>query len=70
MAVKRIVANIAAAQTDAARSFYGDVLGMSVVMDMKWIVTFAADCQRGTADQRGDRGWLGNSRTGPLYRGG
>ena len=43
MAVRRIVANIAAAQTDAARTFYGDVLGMSVVMDMGWIVTFAAD---------------------------
>jgi catechol 2,3-dioxygenase-like lactoylglutathione lyase family enzyme len=43
MAVRRIVANIAAAQTDAARTFYGDVLGMSVVMDMNWIVTFAAD---------------------------
>lgn len=42
MAVKRIVANIASQQIDAARSFYGDILGMDVVMDHGWIVTFAA----------------------------
>ncbi|WP_376095724.1 VOC family protein [Roseomonas sp. CCTCC AB2023176] len=42
MAVKRIVANIAAAETGAARAFYGDVLGLDLVMDLGWIVTFAA----------------------------
>jgi catechol 2,3-dioxygenase-like lactoylglutathione lyase family enzyme len=43
MAVKRIVANIAAEQVNAAGAFYGDVLGMTVVMDHGWIVTFAAE---------------------------
>jgi catechol 2,3-dioxygenase-like lactoylglutathione lyase family enzyme len=43
MAVKRIVANIAAERIDAARAFYADVLGMKVVMDLGWITTFAAD---------------------------
>jgi catechol 2,3-dioxygenase-like lactoylglutathione lyase family enzyme len=43
MAVKRIVANVAADRIDAARAFYGDALGMSVVMDMGWIMTFAAE---------------------------
>lgn len=42
MAVKRIVTNIACSQVDAARSFYGDVLGLELVMDLGWIVTFAA----------------------------
>lgn len=42
MAVKRIVANIPAQQVDAARAFYVDVLGLEVVMDLGWIVTFAA----------------------------
>jgi len=42
MAVKRIVANIAAPQPDAARAFYGEVLGLEVVMDHGWIMTFAA----------------------------
>jgi catechol 2,3-dioxygenase-like lactoylglutathione lyase family enzyme len=43
MAVKRIVANIAADRIDAASAFYGDVLGMRVVMDLGWIMTFASD---------------------------
>ena len=42
MAVKRIVANIAAPQPDAARAFYREVLGLEVVMDLGWIMTFAA----------------------------
>jgi len=43
MAVRRIVANIATDRLDAARAFYGDLLGMSIVMDLGWITTFAAD---------------------------
>ena len=42
MAVKRIAANIAAPQPDAARAFYGGILGLEVVMDHGWIMTFAA----------------------------
>lgn len=42
MAVKRIVPNIPAADTKAAQTFYGDVLGLDIVMDHGWIVTFAA----------------------------
>ena len=44
MKVKRIVANIAAEQVEPARRFYGEVLGLTVVMDFGWILTFAADC--------------------------
>ena len=43
MAVRRIVANIAAPDPGAAKAFYGGILGLDVVMDMGWIVTFAAD---------------------------
>jgi catechol 2,3-dioxygenase-like lactoylglutathione lyase family enzyme len=42
MIVKRIVANIAAADVPKARRFYGDVLGLTIVMDQGWIATFAA----------------------------
>jgi len=42
MAVKRIITNIATTQVDAGRAFYGDVLGLDVVMDHGWIITFAA----------------------------
>jgi catechol 2,3-dioxygenase-like lactoylglutathione lyase family enzyme len=43
MAVKRIVANIAAEDLTRAEAFYGDLLGMRVVMDHGWLVTFAAE---------------------------
>ena len=43
MAVRRIVANVAADQIDAAKTFYGDVLGMNIAMDLGWITTFTAD---------------------------
>ena len=40
MEVKRIVANIATADIAAAKRFYGDVLGLEVVMDHGWIATY------------------------------
>lgn len=40
MSVTRIVANIATAEVGRARSFYGDMLGMTVGMDHGWIITF------------------------------
>jgi catechol 2,3-dioxygenase-like lactoylglutathione lyase family enzyme len=43
MAVKRIVANIATQHAGYAQGFYGDILGLHVVMDQGWIVTFAAE---------------------------
>lgn len=43
MAVKRIVTNIATQRVADAKAFYGDLLGLDVVMDQGWIVTFAAD---------------------------
>lgn len=42
MTVKRIVANIEAPNPDAAKAFYGDILGLEVAMDHGWIVTFTA----------------------------
>ena len=43
MAVRRIVPNVAAERIEAAKAFYGDALGMNVVMDLGWIMTFAAN---------------------------
>ena len=42
MKVKRIVTNIAAADVTKARQFYVDVLGLNVVMDHGWIITFGS----------------------------
>lgn len=41
MTVKRVVANITTDRMDAAKIFYGELLGMTVAMDFGWIVTFA-----------------------------
>jgi len=43
MAVKRIVPNIRTDRVADARAFYGDVLGLEVVMDLGWIATFQAE---------------------------
>lgn len=45
MAVKRIVPNIAAEVLGKAKAFCGDVLGLRVVMDLGWILTFATDSE-------------------------
>ncbi len=43
MTVRRIVANIAASDPEIARGFYEELLGLEVVMDQGWILTFAVD---------------------------
>src|SRR5262249_31168851 len=45
MIVKRIVTNFAATDVSKARHFYADILGLEVVMDHGWIVTFASPVQ-------------------------
>jgi catechol 2,3-dioxygenase-like lactoylglutathione lyase family enzyme len=40
--VKRIVADIKVSDPSAARQFYGDLLGLDVLMDMGWIVTYGS----------------------------
>lgn len=42
MTVRRIVANLAAADPAAAKAFYRDLLGLELVMDHGWILTFAS----------------------------
>lgn len=41
MTVRRIVANIATPDPGKARAFYQGLLGLEIVMDHGWIVTFA-----------------------------
>src|SRR5918996_4260186 len=42
MTVRRIVANLAAADPANARAFYEELLGLEVVMDHGWILTLAS----------------------------
>ena len=43
MAVFRIVANLATADPGIARPFYEQLLGLDIVMDQGWILTFAGE---------------------------
>ena len=45
MTVRRIVANIAADDLTAAKAFYGDILGLDLLMDHGWIVTYGSAAQ-------------------------
>jgi len=42
MRVRRIVANIATADTVKAKAFYQDLLGLDLLMDQGWIKTFGS----------------------------
>lgn len=41
MGVRRVVPDLSSRSLDAAKAFYGDVLGLQTVMDHGWIVTLA-----------------------------
>jgi len=47
MKVKRIVHNIDTRDIGAAKSFYEDVLGLEVLMDHGWIVTYGSSEKSG-----------------------
>ena len=43
MKIMRIVPNISTPNTAKAKEFYGDVLGLDLVMDLGWIATYASN---------------------------
>jgi catechol 2,3-dioxygenase-like lactoylglutathione lyase family enzyme len=43
--VKRIVSNVATSDVDKATSFYKDVLGLKVLMDLGWIRTYGSNAK-------------------------
>ena len=45
MTVRRIVPNFEHSEPEKARRFYENVLGLSVAMDLGWIITFRANAE-------------------------
>lgn len=43
MSVVRIVANLATGDVQGLAAFYGDLLGLNVLMDQGWIITLGGD---------------------------
>ena len=42
MEIRRIVPNISSDKMEASKKFYKDFLGLKIIMDMEWIMTFAS----------------------------
>lgn len=42
MDIRRIVPNISSDKMEESKRFYKDFLGLNIVMDMEWILTFAS----------------------------
>ena len=45
MKVKRIVSNVAASGVDTAASFYREILGLELLMDLGWIRTYGSSAK-------------------------
>jgi catechol 2,3-dioxygenase-like lactoylglutathione lyase family enzyme len=45
MKVKRIVSNVSTLDPTLAKRFYGDVLGLDVLMDQGWIATYGVSAK-------------------------
>jgi predicted enzyme related to lactoylglutathione lyase len=43
MSIRRIVPNISSSRLQESKEFYINFLGLTLVMDMKWILTFSSD---------------------------
>lgn len=43
MKVRRIMANTATSDLDKAKTFYGDILGLDLLMDHGWFRTYGSD---------------------------
>jgi predicted enzyme related to lactoylglutathione lyase len=42
MEIKRIIPNISSTKMEESREFYTNFLGLNIVMDMHWVLTFAS----------------------------
>lgn len=59
MKVKRIMANTATSDFDRARAFYGDILGLELLMDHGWFRTYGSDARMTVQVSFGSEGGSG-----------
>ena len=43
MSINRIVPNIKSVKLEESKMFYTDLLGLKLVMDMDWVLTFSSE---------------------------
>jgi catechol 2,3-dioxygenase-like lactoylglutathione lyase family enzyme len=59
MEVKRIVSNTATSELDKAKTFYGDILGLELIMDHGWFQTYGSDAKMTVQVSFGSEGGSG-----------
>lgn len=59
MKVKRIMSNMATSDLDKAKSFYGDILGLELLMDHGWFRTYGSDASMTVQVSFGSEGGSG-----------
>ena len=59
MKVKRIVSNMATSDLNKAKAFYGDILGLELLMDLGWLQTYGSDAKMTVQMSFGSEGGSG-----------
>jgi catechol 2,3-dioxygenase-like lactoylglutathione lyase family enzyme len=61
MKVKRIMSNTATSELNKAATFYGDILGLELLMDHGWFQTYGSDAKMTVQVSFGSEGGSGTS---------
>jgi catechol 2,3-dioxygenase-like lactoylglutathione lyase family enzyme len=61
MKVKRIMSNTATSDLNKAATFYGDILGLELLMDHGWFQTYGSDAKMNVQVSFGSEGGSGTS---------
>jgi catechol 2,3-dioxygenase-like lactoylglutathione lyase family enzyme len=61
MKVKRIMSNTATSDLNNAKAFYGDILGLELIMDHGWFQTYGSDAKMTVQVSFGSEGGSGTS---------
>lgn len=61
MQVKRIMSNTAASDPTKAAAFYGDILGLELIMDHGWFQTYGSDAKMTVQVSFGSEGGSGTT---------
>jgi catechol 2,3-dioxygenase-like lactoylglutathione lyase family enzyme len=59
MKVKRIMSNTATSELNRAKAFYGDILGLELLMDYGWLQTYGSDAKMTVQVSFGSEGGSG-----------
>ena len=68
MKVKRITSNTVTSDLKKAAAFYGDILGLELIMDLGWFHTYGSDAKMTVQVSFGSEGSLRDCSPGFIHR--